>query len=199
MHQQKQRGSIEGVIIICLVLALVTALGWIFWQNFMHKESETKNTDVVIVEKKEQKKEQELNQNIVYSPAVVVSSNDGLGKLAEAPAQFKAFINDKYLKSNAGYMAECKAGVTVERIYKQSYAIGGFGVVEGGCAGGARLLWAKDSSGAWTEVAATQNAGFDCAALKKYSVPSEIAGKECLKESVNGGEGSMVPYSQEQK
>lgn len=39
-----QIGSTETVIVICLVLALVTALGWIFWQNFVHKEPNAMNT-----------------------------------------------------------------------------------------------------------------------------------------------------------
>lgn len=49
--QYHQQGSAHVVIVICLVLALLTALGWIFWQNFIHKEPVQKETEVVTVDK----------------------------------------------------------------------------------------------------------------------------------------------------
>ena len=42
-------GSAHIVVIICLVLALITALGWIFYQNFIHKETPQKDHEVTIV------------------------------------------------------------------------------------------------------------------------------------------------------
>lgn len=38
--RQAERGEAHSVIIICLVVALVVALGWIFWQNFSNEKSE---------------------------------------------------------------------------------------------------------------------------------------------------------------
>lgn len=46
-----QQGSAHVVIVICLVLGLVTALGWIFYQNFIHKETPQKDTELVVVNK----------------------------------------------------------------------------------------------------------------------------------------------------
>ena len=40
MKKQTQTGSAQAVIIIGLALALLTALGWIFWQNFILKTEE---------------------------------------------------------------------------------------------------------------------------------------------------------------
>lgn len=37
MNKNNQSGSAHAVIIISLVLVLITALGWIFWQNFIYK------------------------------------------------------------------------------------------------------------------------------------------------------------------
>jgi len=43
MKNTRQSGSAHIIIIIFLVLALVAALGWIFWQNFVSKDEESKN------------------------------------------------------------------------------------------------------------------------------------------------------------
>lgn len=51
MKQSNQRGSIYVVVTICLVIALVFALGWIFWQNFIQKTAVQKDTDIVTVDK----------------------------------------------------------------------------------------------------------------------------------------------------
>lgn len=43
MKIKSQNGSAHVVIIVCLVLALTGALGWIFWQNFISKDEASKN------------------------------------------------------------------------------------------------------------------------------------------------------------
>ncbi|MBP9667732.1 hypothetical protein KBD87_02915 [Candidatus Saccharibacteria bacterium] len=40
----RQNGSAHAIAIICLVLALIAALGWIFWQNVMSKDASSKRT-----------------------------------------------------------------------------------------------------------------------------------------------------------
>jgi hypothetical protein len=47
---KKQTGSSHVIIVIVLVLALVTALGWIFWQNFVHKEPAIKETEILKIQ-----------------------------------------------------------------------------------------------------------------------------------------------------
>ncbi len=49
--QTSQQGSAHAVVVICLVLALVTALGWIFYQNFIAKEPSKKDTELLVVKK----------------------------------------------------------------------------------------------------------------------------------------------------
>lgn len=46
-----QRGSAHVVVIICLVLALLTSLGWIFYQNFIAGDTTKKETELLVVEK----------------------------------------------------------------------------------------------------------------------------------------------------
>lgn len=45
-NSQRQNGSAHIVIIIVLVVALIGALGYIFWQNFISKGSNTEHTTV---------------------------------------------------------------------------------------------------------------------------------------------------------
>lgn len=47
----RQRGSTEVVVIACLVLLLVGALGWIFWQNVMGKESNQQSGSSAVADK----------------------------------------------------------------------------------------------------------------------------------------------------
>ncbi len=45
-YNRREQGSVHIIIIICLVLGLVTALGWIYWQNFILKEDKTSSVPV---------------------------------------------------------------------------------------------------------------------------------------------------------
>ncbi len=47
-----QQGSAHVVVSICLVLALVTALGWVFYQNFIYKDPVKTETSSSTTEKK---------------------------------------------------------------------------------------------------------------------------------------------------
>lgn len=51
-----QKGFAHAVLVIGLIVTLVGALGFIFWQNFIHKEPVATNDPVVVVERQEQVK-----------------------------------------------------------------------------------------------------------------------------------------------
>lgn len=50
--RQHERGSAHVVIIIILIVALLGALGWIFWQNFILKQSNTSSDKPVVIKQK---------------------------------------------------------------------------------------------------------------------------------------------------
>lgn len=50
-----EQGSAHFIIIIVLVLSLITALGWIFWQNFIYEAPPVTNVDVVKVDQNDTK------------------------------------------------------------------------------------------------------------------------------------------------
>ena len=47
MRKIEQNGSVHVVVVVTLVLVLVVALGFIFWQNFIHKEPNVTKTETV--------------------------------------------------------------------------------------------------------------------------------------------------------
>jgi len=108
------------------------------------------------------------------SPGAEVQNRADARKLAGAPRSFKRYIgsyavrlNDRSTCSGEGYV-----GVTVERLRTDGFAIGGVN----DC-GGYQALWVKPHRH-WREVAGTQEA-WDCAVLKRYSVPSSVVGTTC--------------------
>lgn len=50
---QRQSGFAHAILIIGLVIALIGALGFIFWQNFINKEPTVKDEPVVVTKKEE--------------------------------------------------------------------------------------------------------------------------------------------------
>lgn len=61
--RRMQQGSAHAVVVICLVLVLLAALGWIFWQNFVGKdEGSPANTDATTPKQEEVKEEQSIEK-----------------------------------------------------------------------------------------------------------------------------------------
>lgn len=51
MKRNLEKGSALVVVTACLVIALLFALGWIFWQNFVHKDETKTTADTSVVDK----------------------------------------------------------------------------------------------------------------------------------------------------
>lgn len=52
MRRNRQAGSAHAVVIIVLIAALLFALGWIFWQNFILKQPRVNDDKPVVVKEK---------------------------------------------------------------------------------------------------------------------------------------------------
>lgn len=78
-NSQMQKGFAHALLIIGLVVALVGALGLIFWQNFIHKEPLAKN-DPIAVTKKNDNQKQLASEAEVYVPVI--------------PSEWKVFNNE---------------------------------------------------------------------------------------------------------
>ena len=114
---------------------------------------------------------------IVYaggeSPGVEVHSRADAKDLRGAPKAFKRFIG-KTAQRLADH-SDCQhayVGVTVERVRTDGFAVGGVN----DC-GGYAAMWAVVDAH-WKEIQGTQDS-WECRVLKRYQVPSDIAGHRC--------------------
>ncbi|HEY1085479.1 MAG TPA: hypothetical protein VGE34_02005 [Candidatus Saccharimonadales bacterium] len=184
MKKRYQSGSASAVAIICLVLALVVALGWIFYTNFVAKEEPKKDTDLIVVDKKDddtksdQVKYIDLRKDKKDSTGTVVASAADVDKLEGVGEKLKT-----YLKTEAGKSVEAMDGAvkqtfTIDRIY---------GDYAAGAATGHYAIWGpKDGTGDVTEVAGTQNLGMPCKDLTAAKVPAQLVDSKCLADDGSG-------------
>lgn len=180
---KKQSGSSHLVVVIVLTLALITALGWIVWQNFIHKEPVAKETEIIKVE--DDKKETDVTlKHYVFSKSgstrgrIVASSADVDKYLPEISPELKT-----YLKSNVGVTVKSSDfdETKQEIVPKDAPNVFEFWEVYGNYAvgystefsglGGGYSWWglAKDGKSV-KEIGGGQEA-LTCQALKKMGVP----------------------------
>ena len=102
-----------------------------------------------------------------------VKGRDDADKMTGAPAPFKRFIGGVAQEiADESSCTDGYVGVTVEMLRTDGYASGGVN----DC-GGYRALWAV-VDGQWKEIAGSQEM-WDCAVLRRYAVPSDVAGDAC--------------------
>jgi hypothetical protein len=108
---------------------------------------------------------------------VTLTSAPDVTDLAGAPADFRAFIARELAKEQAQSDDVCteKPQIKVSRIDPRGWAAGGTFIPQ---CGGNATLWAKPD-GTWREVWAGQQL-VDCATLKRYAFPADVAGGTCL-------------------
>ncbi|RKS74116.1 hypothetical protein CLV35_2617 [Motilibacter peucedani] len=96
-----------------------------------------------------------------------------VSELRGAPESFKRFVARTVEQLQAEEKCPGAAvGVTVQTLRTDGFAIGGVNAC-----GGYEALWAQ-VDGTWKEVYGTQDS-LDCAVLRRYRVPSDVAGDTC--------------------
>ena len=184
------------VVIVCLVVALIGALGWIFWQNFMETKDDTSKYDSAAEVKTDDEKSETPSQGLVYhdfrankkdTTGAKVEGASDVAKLSDIGSKLK-----DYFSTNVGKSVETMDGKTaqvyiVDRLYG-NYAAGTQ------MSTGAYLIWGpKDGNGEITNVAGAQNTAFGCDELKAAKVPSQLVDGKCLAAD---GSGTVEDYSQ---
>lgn len=114
---------------------------------------------------------------------IVLRKAADVSKLKGTPEDFRQFMAG-VIDTSAHWGPpdkNCPTTITVEKYDTSGYAYGSIGEC-----GGAVLMWGK-RHGVWQQVWGGQDIPA-CADLKKYSIPSSIAGKQCW----NGKKA--VPY-----
>ena len=107
------------------------------------------------------------------SPGVEVHGRADAKDLRGAPAGFKRFIGRTAQRlTDRSTCSGGSVGVMVQTLRTDGYAVGGVNEC-----GGYRALWAV-VDGSWKEIEGTQEM-WDCAVLKRYTVPSELIEGRC--------------------
>lgn len=73
---KKQSGSAHVIIVIVLVIALLGSLGFIFWQNFAAKDSDTKSDEKQTIKQEDKKKEVSSEEAETTKKAEVIEEDD---------------------------------------------------------------------------------------------------------------------------
>ncbi len=194
-HYRKQTGSAHVAISIVLVIGLLAALGWIFWQNFVQEETVKKPQKVVLSETKDESPKKDNTALIDYKDGVVIKNETDLDKLEGAPDSFKAYIMTVIEKNSTTINAadgplECKASVLVRKITKASYSEG---MLTPGCSPNYIKVWGL-VDGEWDELTSAHATWYMCKDLEKHKIPSAIVDEKCFSEDSNT---DTIPYSQD--
>lgn len=175
------------ILTITFAMALLGALGFIVWQNFIYHEPAVEKISTGTTASSGAKiktdpsvKGPALPDMIDYGSGIKIATQSDLTKLTNAPATLSSYLYGVIEQANAtGETDGCTTVITVKKVYKQLYATGGVGVTGNGCGGGYAALWG-DTESSWKKLAGSQNDGFGCNDLTKYKVPAAIAGATCI-------------------
>ncbi|HCR55470.1 TPA: hypothetical protein DIV49_00705 [Candidatus Saccharibacteria bacterium] len=116
MIRKNETGSAHAVVIIVLVLALITALGWIFWQNFIMKKVDTTKTELVVVDKNKNDAGNEENaDNKTLSTSIFSFEypSDWIERSASAVSGLDARVDSANYEANVGMGLKSGAKITV--------------------------------------------------------------------------------------
>lgn len=171
----QQKGSAHVVLVIVLVLALLTALGWIFWQNFIYKEPVRKDTDLVVVEENDATKPTEQTEAVLapltkqaIESALPVGCSLGIsdGSNSFDVTKLTMVTNDSPAQGPLDYKQYGRINNARTWIY-----------VAGGCGSNAGAFVMKSLDGKWKEVAYhVGDAWFVCDKVDGLGIPKEIVG-----------------------
>jgi hypothetical protein len=173
--RSSQAGSAHVVVALVLVVAIIGAIGYLYWRQTGNQAK--------------------AQANVSFSQEVEVTGDTDVDELAGASVELKKFIVgriDTLNKESDSEGFDCFNVVNARTVIQQKYAIGDI-FTDGDneeCGGRSTEIWALDTNNTWQIVEGTQDEIFTCDKLKKYSIPVEIAGAECYNAA-----GDLIKYS----
>jgi hypothetical protein len=148
-----QTGSAHVIIIVVLVVALIGALGFVFWQNFIQNDVNTSDNET---QSKKTNNDQAFDTSVHTISPIMMQSETDISKLPDyTPSSFRTYIST-LLKQNKPPGADCDTAAPAYVVSKISQVNirGGVGATAQGdqnCPGGAPVVWVLTPSGKWDE------------------------------------------------
>lgn len=167
---KSQSGSAHLIIIIILVVALLGALGFVFWQNFVDKAADSATTNT--------------SDTTTTNAATSDKDNNELG--LDDQQGIEAIFKNKYPKGNLYF----ENSYTLSGPNAYGYYTLGVGAIEDvdfETGGFMALFYKKGSTGDWRYFTGTQ-AELECSEYSSTELKQAYAGDECF----NGNEKITV-------
>lgn len=171
---EKGFGVVEGLLVVVIVALLGGAGFYVYNSNKKTSESlnNTGNSEIS-TNKKSSEETVKVPDLITYEGAnrVVIKQKSEVDKLKGASQSFKDYIASLIgTEPKIDPVCDSPEVVTVEKIYKDEFAYGGFA----SCAGSA-AIWKKDGQ-TWQKIFAGQDI-MVCDTVEKYKIPHQISDK----------------------
>ncbi len=182
-HQDKVRRRDGVLVAVGVVLLIVVGAAW-------GVNALVRNSSEVVPATPPVTSPTPSPQLLTYGSAdigVDITQPSQVDQLVGAPDDFKTFAAGLVTQlNNDDSCPDASSGITVRKVRTDGFAVGGVH-----SCGGYAALWAS-VDGTWKEIEGAQEL-WDCAALAKYAVPSDIAGHQCYDYS---GSNQVEPYDQ---
>lgn len=86
IKHRDERGEAIAIVVVCLVIALTAALGWIFWQNVIDKKDDKESANAALVEEQAKSK----------APVVDVDKVEDIKPDTDKSKQLTAPVSESY-------------------------------------------------------------------------------------------------------
>lgn len=175
----KERGETSAIVTICLVVALVGALGWIFWQNVISKPADrnigntSENTEVSKVTEKPVSQPEATKlvyKEYGYDSCIYILEPSDVEKLDAAGVKLKKYLADNVATEFKNRLGDTDKWTFAVCSYYGDYAEGAF-MVDGVKNS---LIGPKDGTGDVELIDAYQAGGFSKSKLQTAKVPQEL-------------------------
>ena len=158
-NSQNQIGSAHIVIIVILVLAIIAALGYVVWNNYLVPKDNQPTAQVTGSESISELQEGDTIDTTIHEVNITLESEMDVDKLPSyTPSSFKTHMkailkNNNPVESN---IDECTVIATYEVTKISQVNVQGAMVPTDvnkryGCAGGAPILWVLTPSASWDD------------------------------------------------
>ena len=189
MRKTNEKGEATVLIIGVLVVALIGALGWIFWQNVIADKGQPVSPVGTVVDKGDDTVQEDTPKYIDLRK----NKEDATGPILTTVAEVDALegVGDKlraYMQKNVGIEQNFEGG-TVKKTYQIDRLYGDYAVGNPTTMYYA-VLGPKDGTGEIDILAGTQDEGFKCEDLTAAKVPAQLVDGKCLDSN-----SSLVDYT----